>query len=359
MAGWNYAKVSGVVVGTSANDEKVAKTKAMLTSFSDALISIGWALDERFSSTSDVHVLFSSDAYCYCSIGLKNALGAKLMLAYSCMGYSSYSKTVGDPVSNASGSHLLGGLMMSMIPPNSDDEFEFGTTLSVPSTATRIVAMSHGTSYSSLNSLTANGGGEIGYAYHFLTKGNVVIVVFRNTADDTQARARGFVVGEIFASLAHKDDSGCGCRFGAFELAGHSSSEQTAAHNSGINVVTGFGRTTHYSSEQSQAATFKRADGSHVPSMSVTFSSDINAVAASLCCSARYVPLWMAESSNTPADTGVVPGDGFKGFISTDIIRMVDKSTYNKGQKMNGGEFIHIGNGVCIAWDPSIIESIF
>lgn len=359
MAGWNYAKVSGVVAGTSDNAERVAKTNAMLTSFADALVSIGWSLDERFTSTSDVRVLFSSGANHYCSIGLKNAAGAKLMLAYSCMGYSYYSKDVGDSASNASGAHILGGLMMSMIPPNSDDEFEFGKTLSVPSTATRIVAMSHGTSYSSMNSLTANASGDVGYSYHFLTKGNVVIVVFRNTADEVQTHARGLVVGEVFASLAHNDDSGCGCRFGAFELAGHSTSEQVAAHNSGINVVTGFGRVAYSTSEQSQAATFRRADGSHVPSKNVVFYSDINAVDSALCSSARYVPLWVGESSAAPAETGVVAGDGFKGFVSTDIIRMVHRSSYAKGQKMNGGEFVHIGNGVCIAWDLSITESIF
>ena len=63
--------------------------------------------------------------------------------------------------------------------------------------------------------------------------------------------------------------------------------------------------------------------------------------------------------SANPSETGVVQGDGFKGYLSTDVIRCVRADKFSRGQLFDGGQFVYVGGGIAIPWDPSITESIY
>lgn len=372
MAGWKYAKVTGSTSNLSSDDAYKSRAREILANLASALISCGWTLDARFSSVSEPHVLFeeSSSANYYIALILQNSAGAKLLMAYSCEGmsvsdycsfvfadeYSYTDMTGGSDLYR----HSMRGLILSMLPPGFGEDFDLDQHR-IPLEATRLAAMAHSTGsggslafYTSTTALT--------YTYHVLTKGNVVIVLLKTSADAVDGLG-GIVVGEIFGSLAHEEDSVCGCKYGAFDLASKSSESSKASGGVCLNSFFNSNFSAHTSVSRSQSFSFRRANGSHVPDRSVILGADTNQLNTTLCScassTARYVPLWMAESSDNPAETGVVSDDGFKGYISTDILRIMRADKFTNGQLFNGGNFVYIGGGVALAWDPSITESIF
>lgn len=374
MAGWKYAKVSGTVYGLSDNAAYVARTESMLASFAQALIDTGvWSLDERFESVNAPHVIhsMSSKKYHYIALILRNAAGAKLLIGYSCESQGSanyfnfvfpdrYSCT--DMEGSTSYRHVLNGLMMSMIPADSEEDFTLAeggyNGVTIPDSATRLTSTGHDTNaYDSIANYTSTS--ELSYSYYFLTKGNVVIVLLKHSKDSTGSLG-GFIVGEIFGSLAHGSDGGCGCRYGVIELAKRSSESEGAT--GGVCSDSWFTR-THTTTARMPSFSFKRADGTHVPGHKIAINADTNQLNTAFCSctssTARYVPMWMAESSDTPVETGVIADDGFKGYVSTDILRVMRYDKFLRGQLFDGGQFVYIGGGIALAWDPSITESIF
>lgn len=132
----------------------------------------------------------------------------------------------------------------------------------------------------------------------------------------------------------------------------------------GIPLDSDFYVNTYTSVPRPQSMTFSRADGSHVYGEQIVILRDEEQLNTSICSysgsTARYVPFWMAEKSTNPSETGVIPDDGFNGYLSTDVIRCVRSDKFSRGQLFDGGQFIYIGGGgVVIAWDPSITESIY
>lgn len=374
MAGWKYAKVSGTVTKLSDNAAYVARTDTMLASFAQALIDTGvWSLDERFASVNEPHAIHSmpSSGYHYNALILRNAAGAKLFIGYSCKGQNTAnyfnhvfpdSYSCSDMEGNTSYRRCFAGLMMSMIPADSDEDFtlnEGGVKgLTIPDSATRLTSTT--CSSGSVDSLAYHTSPtELSYTYHFLTKGNVVIVLLKHGNDSADCGG-GFIVGEIFGSLAHGSDSRCGCRYGVIDLASRTS--ENAKASAGI-CQNSWYTMTHTSSARMPSFSFKRADGTHVPGYKIAINADTNQLNTSFCSctssTARYVPMWMAESSDTPSETGVVTDDGFKGYISTDILRVMRYDKFSRGQLFDGGQFVYVGGGIALAWDPSITESIF
>lgn len=64
----------------------------------------------------------------------------------------------------------------------------------------------------------------------------------------------------------------------------------------------------------------------------------------------RWTPCYMCLRSLAHDTYGVVPGDGFKGYIDTDLLRGVNPN-YSYGQQLQGGDFVYLGGGFAIGWD--------
>lgn len=390
MAGWKYGSFT-MTYPTYVNESDTLtkinhyfdNSKATLVGIVDQLIKMGWELDGRHSDAQTPLVIYSSTNTTYYSYYgafiLRNTAGAKLLVAYGGGGFSDY----GDSENNTFGSfgyststsaesykHTHSGLMMSMIPPGSNDDFTIlgeNSGCVIPNDATRVVSTMHVNSSLCFPMSFNDRSDTVTGTYHLLSKGNVVVVMSKCSSYEIRYR-RGYIVGEIFGTLAHNADSGIGCRFGAFELCGYGVSYE-GQNISGTSGATGIALDSIYSvkeyanSPRSQSMTFRRADGSHVYGNQIVVLQDVNQLDTLICSndgnSARYVPFWMAESSVNPSETGVIKGDGFKGYLSTDVIRCVRADKFSRGQLFDGGNFVYVGGGIVIPWDPSITESIY
>lgn len=388
MAGWKYG--SFTMTYPSYAGDSITKinhyfdnSKTTLVGIVDQLIKMGWVLDERHSDAQTPLVIYSSTNTTYYSYYgafiLRNTAGAKLLVSYGGGKFSDYgefsNKTFGKlgsstSIITTSRDHTLGGLMMSMIPPGSNDDFTIlgeNSGCTIPDDATRVVSTIHASGAHGLPVSFNERNDTITGTYHLLSKGNVVVVVSKCSSYEIRYR-RGYIVGEIFGTLAHDADSGIGCRFGAFELCGYGVSNEFQ-NISGTSGMTGIVLDSIYSvnkyanSPRDQSMTFRRADGSHVYGNQIVVLQDVNQLDTLICSndgnSARYVPFWMAESSINPSETGVIKGDGFKGYLSTDVIRCVRADKFSRGQLFDGGNFVYVGGGIVIPWDPSITESIY
>lgn len=390
MAGWKYGSFT-MTYPTYVNESDtltkinhyIDNSKATLVGIVDQLIKMGWILDERHSDAQTPLVIYSSTNTRYYSYYgafiLRNTAGAKLLVSYGGGNFSDYGESenntfgkLGFSTSTSAKSyeHTHGGLMMSMIPPGSNDDFTIlgeNSGCTIPDDATRVVSTMHVNSSQCFPMSFNDRSDTVTGTYHLLSKGNVVVVVSKCSSYEIRYR-RGYIVGEIFGTLAHEADSGIGCRFGAFELCGYGVSYE-GQNISGTGNTTGIALDSIYrvkeyaNSPRSQSMTFRRADGSHVYGNQIFVLQDVNQLDTLICSndgsSARYVPFWMAESSINPSETGVIKGDGFKGYLSTDVIRCVRADKFSRGQLFDGGNFVYVGGGIVIPWDPSITESIY
>ena len=390
MTGWKYGSFTMTYPSYINENDTPTKinhyidnSKATLVGIVDQLIKMGWSLDERHNDAQTPLVIYSSTDTTYRSYYgafiLRNTSGAKLLVAYGGGRFSYYDESANSTfgrfgcstgTSNTSYIHTHGGLMMSMIPPGSNDDFTIlgeNSGCTIPDDATRVVSTIHTNGTQSYPMSFNDMNDTITGTYHLLSKGNVVVVMLKCSSYETRYR-RGYIVGEIFGTLAHDADSGIGCRFGAFELCGYGSAQEYQ-NISGTSNTTGIVLDSIYSvnkyanSPRNQSMTFRRADGSHVYSENIVVLQDVHQLDTLICSndgsSARYVPFWMAESSINPSETGVIKGDGFKGYLSTDVIRCVRADKFSRGQLFDGGNFVYVGGGIVIPWDPSITESIY
>lgn len=360
----------------------IENSKATLVGVVDQLLQMGWTLDERHADAATPLTIYSSNDTAYYSYYgafiLRNSAGAKLLVAYGGGKFSdaidALSKTFGDfgcstsAIASPGSQHNQGGLIMSMIPPGSDEDFVIlgeNQGCSIPDSATRVVSTVHYRGNAVYPFSFSEETTELIGTYYLLSKGNVVIVIAKSSKFDANIR-RGYIVGEIFGTLAHSADSSIGSRFGALELSGSNNiyREYTSTGTwTGIPLDSDFYVSTYSASPRPQSMTFSRADGSHAYGEQIVILRDEEQLNTSICShsgsTARYVPFWMAEKSANPSETGVIPDDGFKGYLSTDIIRCVRSDKFSRGQLFDGGQFIYIGGGIAIAWDPSITESMY
>ena len=390
MTGWKYGSFTMTYPSYINENDTPTKinhyidnSKATLVGIVDQLIKMGWSLDERHNDAQTPLVIYSStDTPYYSYYGafiLRNTAGAKLLVAYGGGYFSNYGESSKSTFGNfgystgtnaARSDHTHAGLMMSMIPPGSNGDFTIlgeNSGCTIPDDATRVVSTIHTSGAQAFPMSFNDTGDSITGTYHLLSKGNVVVVVSKCSTYDTKYR-RGYIVGEIFGTLAHDTDSGIGCKFGAFELCGYDYGQEYQG-SSDTSGVTGIPLDSIYSvnkyvnSPRNQSMTFRRADGSHVYGEKIVVLQDVNQLDTLICSSdgstSRYVPFWMAESSINPSETGVIPGDGFKGYLSTDVIRCVRADKFSRGQLFDGGNFVYVGGGIVIPWDPSITESIY
>jgi hypothetical protein len=67
----------------------------------------------------------------------------------------------------------------------------------------------------------------------------------------------------------------------------------------------------------------------------------------------RWIPLAVANV-DTPI-RGVVPGDGLKGYLDTNLFRI---AVSTKGNFYNNGQFVAFEQGLLVAWDSEATDTI-
>lgn len=338
------------------------KSETLLKKIVQAIIdtNTGWALDSRTPTiTSFLEVPDSgSTAGYWPGLLLYNSnSGCKLFAAY--IGNNGIKNFSGNDTVRAYSDWA--SLCLSMIPAGSANNF--GTTFDssfIPSDATRII----GCAASSYN--TARNAASGTYYTYGIFANDSLIGLSADTGNNSTTPK--LFVGKIFDTLLHESDN---YKYGSFMIRlSPASGSATDASGSIIYFTTStqwastnlksLGSSHPSYSTSYNSACIRKADGTWIDSDGSTYcvkmtvegieqlSPYVNATNAG---KSRWIPYVVGITAVDIDTYGVVPGDGMKGYLDTDLFRCAI-GTY--GQQFDNGNFICIDadNNFLIGWDP-------
>lgn len=397
--------VGGVAPWTGGTDttSQVTRSQAVCKDFADFIIACGkgWQLDtSRNATTSDfVSVPIwnkSGTVQSFSAPGLfftNTVSGCKLFLCVA--GFNSY---YGIALDNqyllneytTTDRILQNGIILSMIPGGSNNDFgsSFDSSF-LPSDATQITGSSWSASPSydvGINYIAYNGSGN-NYLYGLFVDSHCVGLGADYTTDGSVPSLNlAYFAGRVVGTLAHESDTLPQARYGVLRFqsnAGASGSNNTqdevyynyysttetvssfgAVFNASVNITTSTPTTIRRTFGGALfAADGTRRDGRnsanvrYYPHTAFALASNSIMTNASALGAMRWVPFEFGVVSGDLATNGVVPGDGFKGYLDTELFRRANV-TFN--QLYNNGTFICASDayGMLIGWDPTNTDSL-
>lgn len=350
-----YARYVGDGTGALSNARCMSIIKP-------AIESLGWTLDTEYHPDgwrdgTDVHAYF------------KGTDGEKLFVSYA--GSSTYTSQDGLARTYYKGcsSSNLCGLIVTMLPAPTDTDardLAWGAAKSpmyvlarsdTPTEMLPVVADSYNSSISfHKNAL------DVAYQMTIVSDGRRIIF------DDTSSRMKTFWMGAIFDTLAHPtEDISRVAKYGIFSLGTYSSYNSFNTLSTGENVLASRIREKSDWSVCSDpgcllAHVFANAAGEWIHGTYAAASAyrlplyAENALSASACTpitrgKARWLAIGMTSVSENINTSGyVVPGDGMKGWLDTDMIRAVCPTGLQTNYTLDNGNFIYVGNGLMMGW---------
>lgn len=369
----------------SGDEQLLIRCKSIVRGFAQKLIemNIGWQLDfSRNESVTDYAEVPDDSTGKWPGLFLVNTTsGCKLFVCYI-GGQNCY-------LNNFSGSDILqnyydkdiAGLCMSMIPSGSSDSFglEFDASF-LPGDATRIYGTASNGGYTIAYGVS-DAGGYICSCGVYATE-YVVSVVFGASDDGnaTPLREPSYAVGRILNTLSHEEDNGNCAKYGVFCIRNTSSDSTIVGTISGLDrgypnygTINVFSHDIDYIGDNSQSfyacGSVCQANGTWLSGYSDNPESCVKVYLSSAfelnyrifnsngTGKSRWIPFAMAIYSEDLTTCGVVPGDGVKGYLDTDLFRCAN-STY--GQQFDNGNFIAISESynLLMGWDPTNTDSI-
>lgn len=375
--------------GELSNSSAVIRSQQVLTTIVNGLISlnVGWQLDNTKSSSAtdyfDVKVWNSSGVVrtdrTYPGLFLKNIhSGCKAFIA---LVSSEYSRGIAlnkpHVVSYESVTYPLHrGILLSIIPGNSSEEFgQEQDDNFIPPTATKVIGTISGVG-NQLESYVGYNGGNSNYTYFVLADSERICI---GGGGYNNLRVN-IIVGKIFGVLARNEET-VQSKFGCIRLAsiansseaefpGYKSSILTVGRDESYNFISSSTLNIYYNnvdtsySNNGFLAMIFAANGNPIfsttgcnirllPSNPLLFSiySTSNRISGLL----RWCPYEILVASNDLMSYGVVPGDGFKGYLDTDLIRC---AINDYGRTYNNGEWIGFGYGLLLKWNPENTDTL-
>lgn len=358
-----------------------SRSRLLLTKCAQLLIDCGcgWQLDStRSTSTSDFTEIPTryNDTTTYPGLFFTNTIsGCKLFMAY----FGANVRTYG--IKNFSGNDLLkyfgsdyhGGVCISMIPEGSESVFgDPLTTTFIPDDATRIVGTYYSNSTSSSNKYAAAYNPTSGVYYKYwigATPYCVITYVNHYSGDPPGFYVPIYAVGRIFGTLAH-DETTTNAKYGVFCFRFMTGADEgwatlincsATCFDSTLAVPgLGFSKTGTIKSYDT-AGSFSNTSGAWIngndyANYNVIFyvenKEQLSPAMFNISGSSRWRALSMAVVSSDLTTYGVSSGDGFKGYLDTDLFRAAYAT---RGQTFDNGAFIcpENGNNLIIGWDSS------
>ena len=201
------------------------------------------------------------------------------------------------------------------------------------------------------------------YTYYVILKNAQVAIAFK--ASDWGTHLKCIIAGEIFKETGHTTDTNT---FGAIGLTDLNQTDYSLAIASSsstskcilINAYQGYIKFTDTNTEptgsqiiSSNGTGYANCTGNLTWKCRLGFditviSNDVSTVTTSP--GGRWTPCYMFLQAADHDTYGVVHGDGFKGYIDTDLLRGVNPN-YSYGQQLQGGDFVYLGGGFAIGWD--------
>ena len=352
-----YARYVGDGTGSLANARCMSIIKP-------AIESLGWTLDTEYHPDgwrdgTDEHAYF------------KGIGGEKLFVSYAGSNYyTSPDRLARTYYKGCSSSYnALFGLIVTMLPATTDGDtrdLAWGADKSpmyvlarsdTPTEMLPVVA----DSYSSPISFHSN---EIDVTYQMTIVSDGRRIIF----DGTESRMKAFWMGAIFDTLAHPtEDTSRVAKYGIFSLGTSSSYNSFNTLSTGERVLNSRIKDKsdwfRYSNPDYKLAhVFANAAGEWIHGTYdassayrlTLYASD--GLSASACTpitrgKARWLAIGMTSVSENINTSGyVVPGDGMKGWLDTDMIRAVCPTGLQTNYTLDNGNFIYVGNGLMMGW---------
>jgi hypothetical protein len=274
----------------------------------------------------------------------------------------------------------LAGIIMSMIPGGSSDMFGStfdGITDFIPLSATKLIGTAHAHGYIAFNSypitFIKTNTSNRNYAYGLYVTPYVLGIAGHNDTivNPVCKWADGYFVGRIFGTLAHEEtlpqakygfiqlnraEEGSNTEFNGMRTVVYSVGSRDVYFNSTRSFVDSI---TNTDWTYTSTAQFFSANGTSIehvhnisklryqPATPYELSDYMcNSTTAGL---SRWVPYAVGNCSIDLTTYGVIPGDGFKGYLDTDLFRAsVD---HEVGKLYDNGNFIGV-NSMLLGWDP-------
>lgn len=343
------------------------RIQKIVKGLADALIGMSglhWVIDTDYcSSTSDFKdVPDSYNNAVPSGLFLKNtSSGCKLFIAY--MTYYSIQNFSGSDICQIYNETNMSGVVVSMIPGGSNNVFgsSFNSSF-LPADATRFIGTSSNGSYCY--------NPEASYVYSwgiFATDYVIAIGSDRsNSGNRPDLYLPSYAVGRIIGTLAHSTDDPTvhkNAKYGVFFMrnVGHNGDCGDIKYDNygvfGTTRFVGNASTSYYASSGSVC----RADGTWIKGTDGdTYAVKIlpegieqlsgNIFNSSGNGKSRWVPYAVMCYASDLSTNGIVIGDGFKGYLDTDLFRCA-LGTY--GQTFDNGNFICIDSyyNFLIGWD--------
>lgn len=342
----------------------------------------GWTLDTPKNATITAFVDIPTKSSSIKSPGLylkNNTSGCKLFVSYN-------GRSPSGGIAAAEGCSItaynseqnteeigLNGLILSIIPESSTDDFtaplSTDATLSVPSSATRLACTA--TNYSTYSSYTGtisqvNISGVV-YRYGVLSTASCVVILIQKNLK--------LAVGRVLGELAHTDDSEVSAKYGViyFDRCYDIREDRRNANSSivpagGVNYAS-YGQNpdslAKYNANASTSQTpywggmssVSKSDGTWVGNTSDTVVSYFPANSSfyrntyisysTANNTKRWMPFICYIQTGDLQTNGVVPGDGIKGLLDTDLFRYVPSEA---NTLLDDGAFYVLDSMLTIGW---------
>lgn len=360
----------------------VERCNAVCKGCTEALIRTGWLLDlTRHTDINDIKSYGSGNTYC-CWYYLKSKTGAKLLVYY---GYYTCSVPVAQVIANngrRGSNDCVCDLCLAMIPPGSNSEFGSSITSEnpkfIPDDSTYLTGAT--TNYRSLSSKLYSSS-TTPMEWVFVSDGETIAMFSSKGTVFTSGLWYSFIIGKVFDVLSDPvNDNLPTAKYGTFGLTPSSStgislqySDKHTIYTDGsdgdkLNILTvndygsgDYGQSyIHHSSmcfmpngnryiyPTGYTSTLGTFSVQQITSMKVTTSYNHGL--------RRWTPIYGAICQQNP-ETGqtVTTGDGFKGVYDTNLMRCTSMYGLSYNQLLDNGNWIYVGGGLMLAWDPSNI----
>lgn len=355
----------------------------------------GWILDKGAESVDDfTDVPSKASGEPYPGLFFKNTTsGCKLFVCYIAnqvqKGMRDFGGTGADLFQcNTGTNRFVSSLCMSMIPEGSTSEFgDVNTTTFLPADATRIIG----------TDVTYESDGQYGgfgaeptsgwiYSYGlFVSPYAIAVSCAKAQSNPGNLGIPSYCVGRIFGALSHSSDNTNQAKYGVITFRVKNNVDTCAEGcyspmtytmnyylgNSTINL-SGInphdGAFSNYLGWDKTCCSIAKADGTWVNGSDKTvfntiyYPSDPTQLSGYVFNStnngkSRWVPYEVVVLSSDLDTYGVVPGDGFKGYLDSDLFRCA-LGTY--GQTFDNGNFICADGtyNFLIGWDSTNTDQI-
>lgn len=333
-----------------------------------ALIRAGWRLDTSVcSDISDIKTYDGGGDAKSCWYVLKSKTkNAKLLVYYN---YRTRTVPSAQTVPFDGGTpyeFATSGLCMSMIPDGSLSEFGSSPASEsphfIPDDATFLYSDRYTYYSDSVNSEAYANDNNVKYEWVFLTNAEDVVFCYKIVDGNNRY---SYAIGKLIGTLSYpENDTSTQSKYCGIGLAERAESGNTNLKY--IRLASAVDNNTHWSGNYCGASIFK-ANGERLPfptseyGARVDIFTDFNLFNNYLSSSylsglRRWSPLGIGVFSPNPStEPTVFNGDGFKGYLDTNIFRAVSWTDIQREQLLNDGNFLYVVNGIAVAWDPSNI----